>query len=982
MPQINLEQLPHQEDAIKAVLQAMEGCRDFDETTNPDYRYVYANPLIQLKPESLNKIKLPESADNAKNIDVKMETGTGKTYVYTRLMYELYKQYGLNKFIIFVPSLAIKEGTKNFILADYARQHFSTLYENMRIDLNIINAGSFNTKKGRKTLPGELIDYLEGSRNQQNTIKCLLINDAMLTSKSMTRDDYDQTLINSVSCPVEAIKATRPVVIIDEPHRFKKDGKAYQAIQNLNPQLIIRFGATFPEIEIVKGRNKTTQKDYENLVYNLGSVQAFNDGLVKAVDIHYPNVEGEPTKYKVDKVLKRDKKVILKKFGTNHEFEIKLGDNLPEDFDGIELGLNLNNDLAINEMKLEEGQILLPSVFAMDYQDLLLSGAIDKHFEKEKENWFRETAGINPPKVKTLSLFFIDSIKSYREDEGWLKVKFEELLQKKLKNLIENETDQEYNEFLQATLDNLSESHAGYFAEDKGKGDEAIQSEVDDILTNKEEMLSFRRKDGSWNVRRFLFSKWTLREGWDNPNVFVITKLRTSGSEISKLQEVGRGLRLPVDENGKRLSTEEFRLDYIIDWSEKDFAEKLVGEINHDANIVLDREKLTDETKLRLLELYGDQFNNDEIKLLTHLDRDLGIIDRADNFKKAVEIDGETKDGYDWLVHFYPELLQSGLQKGKVTNNNKGQRPKVTLRKDNWEQIRNLWEKVTKRYVLQFEKLDDKDFEALLESSVADENVWTNASGQVVSITFEFNSETNQMERKEQTRQIDNPMNILKYGEFLKRLSKRTNITPQKWHGAICERFASKTADKHPKPDKFNTQTLENIIANYQKKFIEVFAQKYSYSALDFSANTSVIKNGEFVDSLEQGMVGVNIATDVQIAGNYLYDEAAYDSEIEHEVLKINPGDKVLAFGKIPRRAIKVPTYTGGTTSPDFVYAIKGDDGKVKLNLLVETKANDMRGGEVIATSAQKKLFADIQGVGWKLATKPGAVSNVLESLT
>jgi type III restriction enzyme len=137
-------------------------------------------------------------------------------------------------------------------------------------------------------LPSELIDYLEASRNNRNTIKCLLINDAMLMSKSMTRGDYDQTLFGGLSCPVDALKQTRPVVIIDEPHRFKKDGKAYKAVCALNPQLIIRFGATFPDIEFGSGQNKTSKKDYENLVYNLGSIQAFNGGLVKAVDIHYP----------------------------------------------------------------------------------------------------------------------------------------------------------------------------------------------------------------------------------------------------------------------------------------------------------------------------------------------------------------------------------------------------------------------------------------------------------------------------------------------------------------------------------------------------------------------------------------------------------------------------------------------------------------------------------------------------------------------
>ena len=140
----------------------------------------------------------------------------------------------------------------------------------------------------------------------------------------------------------------------------------------------------------------------------------------------------------------------------------------------------------------------------------------------------------------------------------------------------------EYLDFLKATYNSLNSEnqmvHAGYFGEDRGSGEEAIQAEINDILKNKERMLSFKDSNGNWITRRFLFSKWTLREGWDNPNVFVIAKLRTSGSENSKIQEVGRGLRLPVDETGHRLTQDEFpsRLSFLIGYDERDFAEKLI----------------------------------------------------------------------------------------------------------------------------------------------------------------------------------------------------------------------------------------------------------------------------------------------------------------------------------------------------------------------------------------------------------------------
>ena len=182
---IYLETLDHQQEAIEKIVSAMEGCRDFNETNERDFKYVYANPIIKLRSENVKKLAQQDSFSLGKNpiLDIKMETRTGKTFDYTKTMYELYKNFGLNKFVLFVPSLAIKEGAKNFISADYAKTYFSDFYPNIKIDLSVINAGDFSTKKGRKTLPSELIDFLDGTRYQQGTIKCLLINDAMLNSK-------------------------------------------------------------------------------------------------------------------------------------------------------------------------------------------------------------------------------------------------------------------------------------------------------------------------------------------------------------------------------------------------------------------------------------------------------------------------------------------------------------------------------------------------------------------------------------------------------------------------------------------------------------------------------------------------------------------------------------------------------------------------------------------------------------------------------
>lgn len=265
---IKLERLPHQLAAIKAINESFEGVNE--STNNSDKKSIYANPILKY------------AGNDEANIDIKMETGTGKTFVYTQMMYEFHKQ-GIFKFVIVVPTPSIKEGTKNFITSDYARQYFNSIpgYENVSMQLHMINAGDFSGRKGRKYFPAELSNFLNETCQNPNQIQVLLINSGMLTSKSMTNSDYEQTLFGGESQPMKAIAATRPVVIIDEPHRFKRDSKAYQAVEKMKPQLIVRFGATFPKIVEGRGRNKVEKTDYYRgePQYNLNAVDSFNQGL-------------------------------------------------------------------------------------------------------------------------------------------------------------------------------------------------------------------------------------------------------------------------------------------------------------------------------------------------------------------------------------------------------------------------------------------------------------------------------------------------------------------------------------------------------------------------------------------------------------------------------------------------------------------------------------------------------------------------------
>ena len=931
---MKLDKLPYQQDAIKAVVEAIgEVC------ANEESR---ANPLLI----------------DTEGIDVKMETGTGKTYVYTRLMHELKQRFGFFKFIIIVPSVAIKEGTKMSIRSGEWNRHFRAEFANQSITLAVINAGDFDSKKGkRKAIPEALRSFCDSTRAEANTVQVLLLNDAMLSSVSMTRNDYDTTLFGSISCPIEGLQATRPIVIIDEPHRFNKDNKAWKNImEGLQPQLIIRFGATFPDKKIGKEKGK----DYERgkPVYDLNAVRAFNDNLVKGVEIVYPALENKETKrYKITEVTKKGITIGGKEVGLDESLSA-----VDPKFEGLRLEneggkLQLSNGLAV-----ETGMELVPDLFTMDYQSLLLGQALDAHFEKEREN-FRRTN-----RIKTNSLFFIDSIASFRGENAWLRTKFEELLTVKLTKEIAEATGA-YREFLEASLRNISACSAGYFAEDNKKGDEAIQTEVDNILRNKEQSLTFKNAAGEWNVCRFFFSKWTLCEGWDNPNVFVIAKLRSSGSEIRKLQEVGRGLRLPFDEHGKRISNENetFYLTYIIDYSERDFARKLLGEINADGGVLQDN-KVT-EHLLGLLVNAGYAESSDMafagLMVAKIIDRGGAILDM------------------DKFIALLSEDSGVSVKKGKIVGEGLPAQPKVRLNKGNFEKLRTLWNQVTKRYLLQFERVGEAELHRIFSEVLTDE----------VFVAPIIEIKTERIAKGDENVRLVaggydsaySQSNIIPYGAFLQRLGKETNLSVGLLHKTIVEARRGKETPA----ELFNLNSLAQIVMAFSQRFREVFAQRFKYIPLDFMAETSIFEPGtdmrEFKYELAQGLVGVSEDKDIdRPKDNYLYDKYVYDQELEHEVLKVNPPARVVVYGKLPRKSIQLPTYTGGTTSPDFVYAICGEDpGEISIHFIVETKSDNPRESDKVAVEAQRRFFEQmsVKKIQWKMETDVNTFEQDLKGL-
>ena len=243
--------LEHQQKAVEAIAKVLEGVS-------------IANPSLAYQNPSFDYNEM--------------------TYVYTQTIYELHKRYGFNKFIIAVPSLSIKAGTKQFLEDNYVRHHFADACGyNCDIELGVLESPK-TKKKGFLAMPSPVRNFVTGSCQNANRIYVLLVNMQLLTNGNMlTRSDYDY-LVEGFYRPFDALRATKPIVIIDEPHRFARNQKAYQTIANeLQPEMIIRFGATFPETTISRGRNKTSIKDFNNLVYELNACDSFNKNLIKGV---------------------------------------------------------------------------------------------------------------------------------------------------------------------------------------------------------------------------------------------------------------------------------------------------------------------------------------------------------------------------------------------------------------------------------------------------------------------------------------------------------------------------------------------------------------------------------------------------------------------------------------------------------------------------------------------------------------------------
>jgi type III restriction enzyme len=554
---------------------------------------VVANNLILDDETILNNLRIVQKANNIEesksldgfNFSIEMETGTGKTYVYLRTIHELNKLYGFKKFIIVVPSLAIKEGVlKNL---DITKEHFEILYEKPRID-----SYPFDPKKRG----------LARNFATTDSLQIMVMNIDQFTKAGnifWQKSDW--------GVPADFIKATRPVVIVDEPQNMETDIRK-QAIANLNPLCTLRYSAT----------HTVTY----NQIYRLDPVSAYDLGLVKRIEVDgiteaenfnqaFIEVKSiRPQKNKITAKIKIDvnaKEGVIKK-----DIVVKVGDNLFEKSNRRDLykdgfivseidreSITFNNGLVLNVGGKQGG--LTDEI--MKYE---IETTVKNHLDKELQ--------LRDKGIKVLTLFFIDRVANYRSYEndnpvkGKIALWFEHIYEKLSKS-------PKYNDLAKYEIEQI---HNGYFSQDKKgvlKDTDGDTSADDDtyalIMKDKERLLDT-------NVPlRFIFSHSALREGWDNPNVFQICTLNETQSTLRKRQEIGRGLRLPVDSEGKRIFDTNINvLTVTANEHYEEFARLLQAEIESECGVKFDGGRIKNKKKKKQVKLTKNLVLDENFKVL------------------------------------------------------------------------------------------------------------------------------------------------------------------------------------------------------------------------------------------------------------------------------------------------------------------------------------------------------------------------------
>ncbi|GAA9579903.1 type III restriction-modification system endonuclease [Helicobacter pylori] len=951
---IKFKRLDYQEKCLNQILGVFKGI-DLREPENDAQRI--ANPVFEIEAikdlllENIQNLRSEQKItqgsvgiDKSLNCDILMETGTGKTFCFLECVYALHQNYHLSKFIVLVPSNAIKLGvlksveiTREFFKSEYST-HLES-YEDIR---------SFILASNHKCC---VLVMTFSAFNKEGNV----INKSCLENTN---------LFNGAKSYMQALASICPVVIMDEAHRFLGD-KTKKYLEQLNALITLRFGATFKD-------------DYKNLIYALDSKKAFDCTLVKSISvasvgesqeyflelkgvvkiqndyeatINYTNLEN---KTKSVKVKKHDNLGALTQISALEDYIVE---NITKTEVRFLNGFNLLLDQKEPFSHLLEGE-----------QEVMLKEAIKSHFEREE--------GLFKKGIKALCMVFISGVNSYlseNEKPAKLALLFEKLYQQKLEEVLKkDDLDENYRAYLERTKDNIQKVHGGYFAKSKKESDEAQVIAL--ILKEKEKLLSFD------SDLRFIFSQWALQEGWDNPNVMTICKLAPSHSNITKLQQIGRGLRLAVNDKGERITKEHADFDFvnelvvIVPQVEGDFVGAIQQEISEHSLIkqTFSAEELEKSGVVKkgyygvLLETleglgFGEKADDENFKL---------TLNQNEFLEKEPELEKLKDEKYLDLEKLKDFLKDRLIGNSRVRDKNERKTERIKINKENFKKFETLWESLNHQARIAYAI----DSESLIDEIVKKINTSFNVRSKIVSVTTHKKVETMGNNAKTEIFERESAC-VWSLHEFISALSNKVKLS-FKSVAKVLEKIDENKFDLIKKNEQEGLKHLEDL-------FLEIIYQNIK-DKISYQMRETTIKNrkndafydekGEIREFLDGGLVGDKY----EIKNSSAQEKCLYEnfmqveSEIEKDTIEESNDTKIIVFGKLPR--VKIPIGLNQTYSPDFGYVVENNDKKVLL--VVETKGveneSELREEEKRKISTAKKFFEALkkQGVNIEYKTK------------
>ena len=871
--------------------------------------------------ENVRKIQLNNGLKQTKELKsrdftIEMETGTGKTYVYLRSVFEMNKKYGFTKFIIVVPSIAIKEGVYKSL--QMTETHFREQYDNVPFDYFVYDSGRLEQVRSFATN-----DY----------IQIMVINiDAF--RKSFT-DPSKETSANIIhrwndkmqGVPIDFIKSTNPIVIIDEPQSVDTTAKSAEAIKSLNPLCTFRYSATHVE--------------KHNMLYKLDSIDAYEQKLVKQIEVASIQVKDGHNKAYI-KLLAVDNKNghrakieldIQQQGSVKRDVKwVKQGDDLLS----ISKGRSIYDGYVVNDIYCEEGNEYIdftskPDIIRLhhaigdvsedEYKRLQIRKTIEEHLDKELK--------LTPMGIKVLSLFFIDKVANYRDydapgQKGKYAIMFEEEYARASKK-------PKYNSlFSDMDTDNLPELvHNGYFSQDKnGFKDTSGTTKADEdtyslIMKDKEKLLSFDSK------LKFIFSHSALKEGWDNPNVFQICTLNETKSTIKKRQEIGRGLRISVNQDGERVHGFDVNtLTVMANESYEDFVEGLQKEIEKEegikfgviedhsfANIVIEKE----DGEQAFLGAEASETIWKDLLESKYIDQRGKV---TDELKKALKDDNVTLPEQ---FEDQREAITATLKKvaGGLNIKNNDDKRTVKLNKAVFDspEFKELWDRIKYKTIYNVDfnpnELINKCAESIQKNLIVGKTKFNYARAK----TEISKGGVNVTDSQESTHLYD--VRDYQIPDILSYLQNETNLKRQSILDILIK--SGRLDDFKNNPQKFIDEVKE-VIKREMRRFI-VDGIKYHKIGNDHFYAQELFESEELIGYLNKNMIE---------AEKSAYDHVVYDSDIESGLAQaFEKNEEVKVYAKLPGW-FKIDTPLG-SYNPDWAVLLELD-GQEKLYFVVESK--------------------------------------------